>query len=80
MVSLVILDAFFVLAELLIDLSVIKLEEGHIAPEVRPPTRLPLFIQTIFYSSDLLKRAFVLPDFSLPELGSTDLFHGGAGW
>lgn len=33
-VSLVILDAIFVLAELLIDLSVIKLEHGHIAPEV----------------------------------------------
>lgn len=33
-VCLVILDAFFVLAELLIDLSIIKLEHGHIAPEV----------------------------------------------
>ncbi|KAM9356612.1 voltage-gated hydrogen channel 1 [Symphorus nematophorus] len=33
-VLLVILDAFFVLAELLIDLSVIKLDHGHIAPEV----------------------------------------------
>ncbi|MEQ2169382.1 hypothetical protein GOODEAATRI_024685 [Goodea atripinnis] len=33
-VCLVILDAFFVMAELLIDLSVIKLEHGHIAPEV----------------------------------------------
>ncbi|TKS71991.1 Voltage-gated hydrogen channel 1 Hydrogen voltage-gated channel 1 [Collichthys lucidus] len=33
-VCLVILDAIFVLAELLIDLSVIKLEHGHIAPEV----------------------------------------------
>ncbi|XP_061581942.1 voltage-gated hydrogen channel 1-like [Cololabis saira] len=33
-VFLIILDAFFVLAELLIDLSVIKLEHGHIAPEV----------------------------------------------
>lgn len=33
-VCLVVLDAFFVLAELLIDLSVIKLEHGHIAPEV----------------------------------------------
>ncbi|KAM6923610.1 voltage-gated hydrogen channel 1 [Xenentodon cancila] len=33
-VGLVVLDAFFVLAELLIDLSVIKLEHGHIAPEV----------------------------------------------
>ncbi|KAM7388904.1 hypothetical protein PAMP_022908 [Pampus punctatissimus] len=33
-VCLVILDAFFVLAELLIDLSVIKLEHGHLAPEV----------------------------------------------
>lgn len=34
-VCLVILDAIFVLAELLIDLSVIKLEHGHIAPQVR---------------------------------------------
>ncbi|KAK2843995.1 hypothetical protein Q5P01_010654 [Channa striata] len=33
-VALVILDAFFVLAELLIDLSVIQLEHGHVAPEV----------------------------------------------
>ncbi|KAM9741120.1 voltage-gated hydrogen channel 1 isoform 2-T2 [Menidia menidia] len=33
-VFLVILDAFFVLAELLIDLSVIKLEHGHLAPEI----------------------------------------------
>ncbi|XP_029368511.1 voltage-gated hydrogen channel 1 [Echeneis naucrates] len=33
-VGLVILDAIFVLAELLIDLSVIKLEHDHIAPEV----------------------------------------------
>lgn len=33
-VCLVILDACFVLAELLIDLSVIKLDHGHIAPEV----------------------------------------------
>uniref|UniRef100_A0A8C7ZSK3 Voltage-gated hydrogen channel 1 n=1 Tax=Oryzias sinensis TaxID=183150 RepID=A0A8C7ZSK3_9TELE len=33
-VVLVILDACFVLAELLIDLSVIKLDHGHIAPEV----------------------------------------------
>ncbi|XP_040904661.1 voltage-gated hydrogen channel 1 [Toxotes jaculatrix] len=33
-VCLVILDAIFVLAELLIDLSVIKLEHGHLAPEV----------------------------------------------
>lgn len=33
-VCLVVLDAFFVLAELLIDLSVIKLEHGHVAPEV----------------------------------------------
>lgn len=32
-VCLVILDAIFVLAELLIDLAVIKLEHGHIAPE-----------------------------------------------
>uniref|UniRef100_A0A1A8FA62 Voltage-gated hydrogen channel 1 n=2 Tax=Nothobranchius korthausae TaxID=1143690 RepID=A0A1A8FA62_9TELE len=33
-VCLVILDAFFVLAELLIDLSVVKLEHGHVAPQV----------------------------------------------
>ncbi|CAJ1057986.1 voltage-gated hydrogen channel 1 [Xyrichtys novacula] len=33
-VCLVVLDAIFVLAELLIDLSVIKLEHGHIAPEI----------------------------------------------
>ncbi|XP_075942913.1 voltage-gated hydrogen channel 1 isoform X3 [Anarhichas minor] len=33
-VCLVILDAIFVLAELLIDLSVIQLEHGHLAPEV----------------------------------------------
>lgn len=36
---LVVLDAFFVLAELLIDLSVIKLEHNHILPEVRPRHR-----------------------------------------
>lgn len=34
-VCLVVLDAFFVLAELLIDLSIIKLEHGHVAPQVR---------------------------------------------
>ncbi|XP_077589035.1 voltage-gated hydrogen channel 1 [Stigmatopora nigra] len=33
-VCLVILDAIFVLAELLIDLSIIRLEHGHVAPEV----------------------------------------------
>ncbi|XP_028272200.1 voltage-gated hydrogen channel 1 [Parambassis ranga] len=33
-VCLVILDAIFVLAELLIDLSVIQLEHGHLAPEI----------------------------------------------
>nr|XP_020466910.1 voltage-gated hydrogen channel 1 isoform X2 [Monopterus albus]XP_020466911.1 voltage-gated hydrogen channel 1 isoform X2 [Monopterus albus]XP_020466912.1 voltage-gated hydrogen channel 1 isoform X2 [Monopterus albus] len=33
-VCLIILDAFFVLAELLIDLSVIKLEHNHVAPQV----------------------------------------------
>ncbi|KAF6725525.1 Voltage-gated hydrogen channel 1 [Oryzias melastigma] len=33
-VALVVLDAFFVLAELLIDLSVIKLDHGHVAPEI----------------------------------------------
>ncbi|XP_068596221.1 voltage-gated hydrogen channel 1 [Brachionichthys hirsutus] len=33
-VCLVVLDAVFVLAELLIDLSVIKLDHGHVAPEV----------------------------------------------
>ncbi|KAM4625515.1 voltage-gated hydrogen channel 1 isoform 1-T2 [Polymixia lowei] len=33
-VSLVILDAIFVLAEVLIDLSIIKLEHGHLAPQV----------------------------------------------
>lgn len=33
-VCLVILDAIFVLAELLIDLSIIKLEHGHVLPEV----------------------------------------------
>ncbi|KAM9535651.1 voltage-gated hydrogen channel 1-like isoform 1-T4 [Salvelinus alpinus] len=33
-VCLVILDAFFVLGELLIDLSIIKLEHGHVAPRV----------------------------------------------
>ncbi|XP_021424582.2 voltage-gated hydrogen channel 1 [Oncorhynchus mykiss] len=33
-VCLVILDAFFVLGELLIDLSIIKLEHGHVAPQV----------------------------------------------
>ncbi|XP_010879662.1 voltage-gated hydrogen channel 1 [Esox lucius] len=33
-VCLVILDAIFVLAELLIDLSIIKLEHGHVAPQV----------------------------------------------
>lgn len=34
-VCLVVLDAIFVLAELLIDLAIIKLEHGHLAPEVR---------------------------------------------
>lgn len=34
-VCLVILDAIFVLAEVLIDLSIIKLEHDHIAPQVR---------------------------------------------
>lgn len=38
---LVVLDAFFVLAELLIDLSVIKLDHDHIVPEVRTDTDLP---------------------------------------
>lgn len=33
-VCLVLMDAIFVLAELLIDLSVVRLEHGHIAPEV----------------------------------------------
>ncbi|KAM3612063.1 uncharacterized protein V6R79_002099 [Siganus canaliculatus] len=33
-VCLVVLDALFVLAELLIDLAVIKLDHGHLAPEV----------------------------------------------
>ncbi|XP_028316018.1 voltage-gated hydrogen channel 1 [Gouania willdenowi] len=33
-VILVVLDAMFVLGELLIDLSVIKLDHGHVAPEV----------------------------------------------
>ncbi|XP_028830549.1 voltage-gated hydrogen channel 1 [Denticeps clupeoides] len=33
-VCLVILDAVFVLCELLIDLSIIKLEHGHVAPQV----------------------------------------------
>ncbi|XP_062305449.1 voltage-gated hydrogen channel 1 [Osmerus eperlanus] len=33
-VCLVILDAIFVMAELLIDLSIIRLEHGHLAPEV----------------------------------------------
>ncbi|KAL0978198.1 hypothetical protein UPYG_G00167370 [Umbra pygmaea] len=33
-VCLVILDAIFVLGELLIDLSIIKLENGHVAPQV----------------------------------------------
>lgn len=33
-VCLVILDAIFVLAELMIDLSIIKLDHGHLAPEV----------------------------------------------
>ncbi|XP_020779225.2 voltage-gated hydrogen channel 1 [Boleophthalmus pectinirostris] len=33
-VCLVILDAIFVLAELLIDLSIIEVEHGHIAPEI----------------------------------------------
>ncbi|XP_061541067.1 voltage-gated hydrogen channel 1 [Phycodurus eques] len=33
-VCLVVLDAIFVLAELLIDLSIIQLEHGHVAPEV----------------------------------------------
>lgn len=34
-VCLVILDAIFVLVELLLDLSIIKLEHGNVAPEVR---------------------------------------------
>lgn len=44
-VCLVILDAIFVLAELLIDLSVIQLEHGHLAPEVR--------CKSFFYSCEV---------------------------
>lgn len=35
MVCLVILDAIFVLVELLLDLSIIKLDHGNVVPEVR---------------------------------------------
>lgn len=47
-VCLVILDAIFVLAELLIDLSVIQLEHGHLAPEVRHTFVHSLIIKIFF--------------------------------
>lgn len=51
---LVVLDAFFVLAELLIDLSVFKLEHNHILPEVRPRHRpsSPSSLSLLFLTSD----------------------------
>lgn len=79
-VFLVVLDAFFVLAELLIDLSVIKLEHNHILPEVRPrpssSSSCLSFSFSLWLTNALL--AFFFADFSLLQLGSSDLFHGGA--
>ncbi|XP_032384195.1 voltage-gated hydrogen channel 1 [Etheostoma spectabile] len=54
-VCLVILDAIFVLAELLIDLSVIKLEHGHLAPEVFHYLSLALLT---FFIVELLGKLF----------------------
>lgn len=74
-VFLVVLDAFFVLAELLIDLTVIKLEHNHIIPEVRTPTS-PLLLIALPLIHQRLDCLFA--DFPLPQLGSSHLFHGGA--
>ncbi|XP_013880509.1 voltage-gated hydrogen channel 1 [Austrofundulus limnaeus] len=54
-VFLVVLDAFFVLAELLIDLSVIKLEHDHIAPEVFHYLSLALLT---FFMVELIGKLF----------------------
>ncbi|XP_038132894.1 voltage-gated hydrogen channel 1 [Cyprinodon tularosa] len=55
-VALVVLDAFFVMAELLIDLSVIKLDHGHIAPEVFHYLSLALLT---FFMVELFGKLFV---------------------
>ncbi|KAM9795589.1 voltage-gated hydrogen channel 1 [Neosynchiropus ocellatus] len=54
-VCLVILDALFVLAELLIDLSVIQLEHGHVAPEVFHYLSLALLT---FFMVELMGKLF----------------------
>ncbi|KAM4732975.1 voltage-gated hydrogen channel 1 isoform 1-T2 [Anableps anableps] len=55
-VCLVILDALFVMLELLIDLSVIKLEHGHLAPEVFHYLSLALLT---FFMVELAGKLFV---------------------
>ncbi|XP_054879281.1 voltage-gated hydrogen channel 1 [Poeciliopsis prolifica] len=55
-VCLVILDALFVMAELLIDLSVIKLQHGHLAPEVFHYLSLALLT---FFMVELAGKLFV---------------------
>lgn len=72
-----ILDAIFVLVELLLDLSIIKLDHGNVAPEVRH--RFVCLLQT---TSDLIifPHKHFVAGVSLPELGSRDIFHGGVGW
>uniref|UniRef100_A0A1A7YD50 Voltage-gated hydrogen channel 1 n=1 Tax=Iconisemion striatum TaxID=60296 RepID=A0A1A7YD50_9TELE len=61
-VCLVILDAFFVLAELLIDLAVIKLEHGHVAPRVRwcPTQRNLCDVASVFHYLSLALLTFFM--------------------
>lgn len=54
-VCLVILDAIFVLAELLIDLAIIELEHGHIAPEIFHYLSLALLT---FFMVELMGKLF----------------------
>ena len=46
-VCLVVLDAIFVMGEVLIDLAIIKLEEHHVLPEVRMPKEKVYFCEEI---------------------------------
>lgn len=71
-----VLDAIFVLVELLLDLSIIKLHEENVIPVVSIAPFTPNSL--CFHFPDTL----VLPvaGVSLSELGSGDIFHGGAGW
>lgn len=74
-VCLVILDAIFVLVELLLDLSIIKLDHGNVAPEVRHTPSL----WTTYDFIILPHKHYFVAGVSLPELGSCDIFHGGGG-